>query len=363
MRRRSQQNAGWHRNRKSLSAASSQHMSGIPGNEKSETEILHSTFETGLFVHLLKSQQNRRLASLNVRPRLRAVAFLSFISHAGGDRRASVWRPQRRPVEEVAHPGASSVSVSCAGMTATFKAPRTGRGRSTRAPSSTAGTWAASSFSRVAAVRCARWVVRVPGDGSLCSLRDSSSRRLESPAICCSRALTVAARELMSPGSTLGARLSSAASIALISAVQGSSEARAPTSSGPPIAGSALAHSGKTRRYNSQYRSLGLRAPRSHAFIMCIRPRRVASRLVGSSDELTGKPRDVPPAIQPPPAQRRTINLPDQRGKRKAGAEHSRHSDRCRHKSTLGFRPGRVKRTPETRWIPWTTGRSTGQPT
>jgi hypothetical protein len=69
---------------------------------------------------------------------------------------------------------------------------------------------------------------------------------------------TVAARARKSPGST---------------AVPGS----ASVSVGVPFGVSPFTHSGKTRRYNSQYRSLGLRAPRSHAFIMCIRPRRVAS--------------------------------------------------------------------------------------
>jgi hypothetical protein len=32
-------------------------MSGIPGNEKSDVENLHWTFETGLLVHLLKLEK------------------------------------------------------------------------------------------------------------------------------------------------------------------------------------------------------------------------------------------------------------------------------------------------------------------
>ena len=146
--------------------------------------------------------------------------------------------------------------------------------------------------------------------------------RLESPAIRCSRALTVAARARMSCGSVLGA----------LGANSGGSPADCLGTTGL-IFGLVRARQCRSRRLRIRGRPGGTAAntlarPAGAALPRIDHVRKAAEssqRLVGSRDELASQPRDVPPARQPPSAQLRTINLHDQRAERKAESDHSRH--------------------------------------
>ena len=159
--------------------------------------------------------------------------------------------------------------------------------------------------------------------------------RLESPAIRCSRARTVAARARMSCGSALGA-------LGAVGAVRGAGREiglvggllRAAGECG--LAGRALGEEAEVQQPIPFARLAGTALPRIDHVLKATQS---GQRLVGSRDELAGQPRDVPPARQPPSAQLRAVNLHKQRGKGKAERDHSRHRERWSHTSTLCCRP------------------------